>query len=114
MTIQHFDLTVSVDDNGTINLEQQASADTVSIHLHPSQLINVARTLAGNKPTVADHRVKALERRLLALCDKINDVRGMLPEEFIEKCGYASEFYAWLSAAEMIADELVADIEVTG
>jgi hypothetical protein len=38
----------------------------------------------------------------------------MLPEEFIEKCGYASEFYAWLSAAEMIADELVADIEVTG
>ena len=96
-----------------IHLEQQSSLDDPNvIHLHPEQLLCVARQLCGMKPETAE-KVKDLERKLAVLDNHIAML--VLDEgirtEIIERCGSGIEIILRLDALYDLGVEFTAGLK---
>lgn len=73
MNTRWHDLTIDRLPDGGIHLEQQGGCDEPSvIHLHPEQILFIARRLCGMKSETAE-KVVDLERRIAVLTDKLQD-----------------------------------------
>lgn len=100
MNTRWHDLIIDRLPDGGIHLEQQSGADEPSvIHLHPEQLLFVARQLCGMKPETAG-KVVDLERRIAVLTDKLQSIvcNKALRSDLIEHCGDGFEYLARLDA----------------
>lgn len=74
MNTRWHDLIIDRLEDGGIHLEQQSGVDDPSvIHLHPEQVLFVARQLCGMKPETAE-KIAELERRIGILTGKISNV----------------------------------------
>ena len=66
MNTKWHDLIIDLLPDGGIHLEQQSGCEEPSvIHLHPEQILFVARRLCGMKPETAE-KVADLEREVFA------------------------------------------------
>lgn len=74
INIRWHDLYVTRLTDGGIHLEQSPGVEEPSvIHLHPEQLLSIARQLCGMKPEDAG-RLAELERRIAILTDKLQSI----------------------------------------
>ena len=107
MNTRWHDLIINRLPDGGIHLEQQSGIDDPNvIHLHPEQILFVARSLCGMKPETAG-KVTELERRIAVLTDKLQSLAcdGMFRSELIERCGHGFEYLAKLDAVLDLALE---------
>ena len=107
MNTRWHDLIIDRLKDGSIHLEQQSGCDEPNvIHLHPEQLLFIARQLCGMKPETAG-KVAELERRIAVLTDRLQSFgcNEMFRSELIERCGHGFEYLAKLDAVLDLALE---------
>ncbi len=100
MNTQWHHLIIDRLDDGGIHLEQQSGVDDPNvIHLHPEQILFIARQLCGMKPETAG-KVAELERRIAVLTDRLQSFgcNEMFRSELIKRCGDGFEYLAKLDA----------------
>lgn len=100
MNTRWHDLIIDRLDDGGIHLEQQTDLDDPNvIHLHPEQLLHIARQLCGMKPETAG-KVAELERRIAVLTDKLQSLvcNAAFRSDLLERCGDGFEYLAKLDA----------------
>ena len=74
MNTRWHDLIIDRLPDGGIHLEQQSGVDDPNvIHLHPEQVLSIARHLCGMKPETAG-KVAELERRIAVLTDTLQNL----------------------------------------
>lgn len=93
--------------DGGIHLEQQSGCEEPSvIHLHPEQILFIARRLCGMKPETAE-KVADLERRIAVLTDRLGqfvndqDIRN----DMIDHCADGIEYVVRLDGLLDLAIE---------
>lgn len=107
MNTKWHDLTIDRLPDGGIHLEQQSGCEEPSvIHLHPEQLLFIARRLCGMKPETAE-KVADLERRIAVLTDRLGqfvndqDIRN----DVIDRCADGIEYIVRLDGLLDLAIE---------
>lgn len=107
-------LRIETHDDGTIDLEQNDGAgkiDRISLHpIHVRHLFEIAGHLFKPERLDVPARIATLERRLLWMKNRFNDLGMELPIDFYERCGSSLEFAAWVDASCAVADEYCADL----
>ena len=107
MNTKWHDLIIDLLPDGGIHLEQQSGCEEPSvIHLHPEQIMFVARRLCGMKPETAE-KVADLERRIAVLTDRLQDFacNTFMRGEIIDRLGHGFEYLAKLDAVLDLAIE---------
>ena len=107
MNTRWHDLTFDRLKDGGIHLEQSAGLEEPNvIHLHPEQVLFIARQLCGMKPETAE-KVADLERKLAILCDRLgqfvndHDIRN----DMIDRCRDGIEYIVRLDGLLDLAIE---------
>ena len=98
MNTRWHDLIIGRLPDGGIHLEQQSGIDEPNvIHLHPEQVLFVARRLCGMKMEAAE-MVAELERRISVLTDKLQNIvcNKAFRSDLIEGIGEGFEYLAIL------------------
>jgi len=98
MNTRWHDLIIDRLPDGGIHLEQQSGIDDPNvIHLHPEQLLFVARQLCGMTSHTAE-QVQELERRIAVLTDKLQNLvcSKAFRSDLIEQIGDGFEYLAKL------------------
>jgi hypothetical protein len=107
MNTRWHDLTFDRLKDGGIHLEQQAGCEEPSvIHLHPEQVLFIARQLCGMKPETAE-KVADLERKLAILCDRLGEFISDpdIRTDIIKRCGDGIEYIVRLDGIHDLAIE---------
>jgi len=107
MNTRWHDLIINRLEDGCIHLEQQSGIDAPNvIHLHPEQILFVARSLCGMKPETAG-KVAELERRIAVLTDKLQSFicNSAFRSDLIEGIGEGFEYLAKLDGLLDLAME---------
>lgn len=107
MNTRWHDLIIGRLKDGGIHLEQQAGLQEPSvIHLHPEQVLFIARQLCGMKPDDAN-KVAELERRLSILTDCLEGLvtADWFRSQIIDRCGDGIEIVTKLDALLDLAIE---------
>ena len=107
MNTKWHDLIIDRLPDGGIHLEQQSGCEEPSvIHLHPEQIMFIARRLCGMKPETAE-KVADLERRIAVLTDRLQDFacNTFMRGEIIDRLGHGFEYLAKLDAVLDLAIE---------
>ena len=107
MNTKWHDLIIDRLPDGGIHLEQQSGCEEPSvIHLHPEQVLFVARQLCGMKADTAD-KVADLERKLAILCDRLGEFISdpNIRTEIIKRCGDGVEYIVRLDGLYDLAIE---------
>lgn len=99
-------------DNGTVELEQDyGTGETSTVFLHPIHIRYLFERVGYVTPTVPEsQRVKSLEHRLRWMRDQFFEIDSQLPDDLLDRCPEASEFYAWLLSRCFVAGELTDDL----
>jgi hypothetical protein len=100
MNARWHDLIIDRLDDGGIHLEQHSGVDDPNvIHLHPEQLLFIARQLCGIKSETAE-KVRDLERRIAVLTDKLQNIvcNGAFRSDLLEATGDGFEYLARLDS----------------
>ena len=98
MNTRWHDLTIDRLPDGGIHLEQQSGLEEPNvIHLHPEQLLFVARQLCGMTSHTAE-QVQELGRRIAVLTDKLQNIvcNKAFRSDLIEQIGDGFEYLAKL------------------
>ena len=107
MNTRWHDLIIDRLEDGGIHLEQQSGCEEPNvIHLHPEQVLFVARRLCGMKPETAG-KAAELERRIGVLADRLQDFvcNKAFRSDLIERCGHGFEYLAKLDSVLDLALE---------
>lgn len=107
MNTKWHDLIIDRLPDGGIHLEQQSGCEEPSvIHLHPEQIMFIARRLCGMKPETAE-KVADLERKLAILCDRLGEFISdpNIRTDIIKRCGDGIEYVVRLDGIHDLAIE---------
>lgn len=107
MNTRWYDLIIDRLPDGGIHLEQQSGVDEPNvIHLHPEQVLFIARQLCGMKPETTE-KVADLERRIAVLTDKLQSIvcNSAFRGDIIERCGDGFEYLTKLDSVLDLALE---------
>lgn len=107
MNARWHDLTFDRLKDGGIHLEQQSGCEEPSvIHLHPEQVLSIARHLCGMQPETAK-QVQELERRIAVLTDKLQNIvcDGGFRSDVLERTSDGLWYLSKLDAALDLALE---------
>jgi hypothetical protein len=107
MKQQFHDLSFEQLEDGTVRLVQQSGMDEPNvIHLHPEQVLYVARRLCGLKSETAE-QVADLERRISVLTDGLQKLvtEQWFRDDIVKRCGDGIEIMVRLDALLDLAYE---------
>lgn len=107
MNTKWHDLIIDRLPDGGIHLEQQSGCEEPSvIHLHPEQILFVARQLCGMKAETAE-KVADLERKLAILCDRLGEFISdpNIRNDIIDRCRDGIEYIVRLDGLHDLSIE---------